>query len=78
MKRSLKILLSALLALAIPSVALSCTSGSGGTDTPDATPDVDNPAPAQIEELPDITEAADFVTKTWVAVDIPFETDQEL
>lgn len=77
MKRSLKILLSALLALVIPSVALSCTSGSGGTDTPDATPDVDNPAPAQIEELPDITEAADFVTKTWVAVDIPFETDQE-
>ena len=71
-----KILTSLLLAAALlTSVACSpAVTPTEPTVPPKA--DIDNPAPAEVPEREDIMEQTDYVTTTWVAVDIPFVTEK--
>ena len=81
MKLTTKIL-TLLLAALVPVTMISCKPGGGdgqatvdtGTDPAPET-DVLNPGPKPVELPDDIAEATDFETKTWVAVDLTFESD---
>ena len=81
MKLTTKIL-TLLLAALVPVTMISCKPGGGdgqatvdtGTDPAPET-DVLNPGPKPVELQDDIAEATDFETKTWVAVDLTFESD---
>ena len=74
-------ILTLLLAALVPLAMISCKSGgeqkpaaTEGTD-PGNAPDIYNPGPNPVTLPDDITEATDFETKTWVAVDLTFESE---
>ena len=79
LKRTLLLILTAATLLS----AFSCQQSPGGNsgneqNNPQGNygkPDIDNVSPALPAELDDITEPTDYVTTTWVAVDIPFKTE---
>ena len=76
--KTVKTLTAAMLA-AVLLLTYACKPGNSGNEEQpgNATADIVAPEPTQTPEREDIMEQTDYVTKTWIAVDIPFETDKE-
>ncbi len=75
MNNRIKKILTALLSAGMAASILSCGGSDPGTDV--TTEPYSAPTKVPITEGEDIVEKTDYVTQTWIPVDIAFETEKE-